>query len=211
MASKKNDEPLVVESEQDSIDDTRSSSSTGLVLPDQNLPGKLLLLPIFERPFFPAQVQPLVIDEEPWEETFSRLAKMDHHLLGLCYAGDQDDQANASPSDFADTGCVVRLHNVVRGNGKIQFIAQGMQRFRIDGWLSRTAPFAAEVSYPSERTRNTPEIKAYAMALIQAIKELIPLNPLVQRRAEEFSQSLQPERPLSSGRLCSGDHDGTRS
>ncbi len=81
MASKKNDEPLIVESEQDSIDDTLSSSSKGLVLPDQNLPNKLLLLPIFERPFFPAQVQPLVIDEEPWEETFSRLAKMDHHLF----------------------------------------------------------------------------------------------------------------------------------
>ena len=44
-----------------------------------------------------------------------------------------------------------------------------MQRFRIDGWLSKEAPFAAEVSYPSERTSNTPEIKAYAMALIQAL------------------------------------------
>ncbi len=186
MASKKKDEPQFVESENDSVDDTHSSSSTGLVLPDQNLPGKLLLLPIFERPFFPAQVQPLVIDEEPWEETFSRLAKMDHHLLGLCYAGDQDDQANASPGDFADTGCVVRLHNVVRGNGKIQFIAQGMQRFRIDGWLSKSAPFAAEVSYPAERTRNTPEIKAYAMALIQAIKELIPLNPLYNEELKNF-------------------------
>ncbi len=186
MADNENDDSLVMES--DPVDDTAetSSSGTGLILPDQNLPGKLLLLPIFERPFFPAQVQPLVIDEDPWEETFSRLAKMDHHLLGLCYAGDQDEQANASPSDFADTGCVVRLHNVVRGNGKIQFIAQGMQRFRIDGWLSKQAPFAAEVSYPKEQARNTPEIKAYAMALIQAIKELIPLNPLYNEELKNF-------------------------
>lgn len=164
----------------------KTSSSTGLILPDQNLPSKLLLLPIFERPFFPAQVQPLVIDEDPWEETFSRLAKMDHHLLGLCYAGDKDDQVAALPIDFADTGCVVRLHNVVRGNGKIQFIAQGLQRFRINKWLSEQAPFAAEVSYPKERARNTPEIKAYAMALIQAIKELIPLNPLYNEELKNF-------------------------
>lgn len=185
MAQKKVEDSVIVESET-SDEGSHESPGTGLVIPDQSLPNKLLLLPIFERPFFPAQVQPLVIDEDPWEETFSRLAKMDHHLLGLCYAGEQDEQANASPADFADTGCAVRLHNVVRGNGKIQFIAQGMQRFRIDGWISKKAPFAAEVSYPDEKLRNTPEIKAYAMALIQAIKELIPLNPLYNEELKNF-------------------------
>ena len=186
MAMKENDDGVVVDVDDDSDNESLSSAKTNLVLPDQNLPDKLLLLPIFERPFFPAQVQPLVIDEDPWEETFTRLAKMDQHIIGLCYAGDQDEEANASSSDFADTGCVVRLHNVVRGNGKIQFIAQGMQRFRIDSWLSKEAPFAAKVTYPAERTGNTPEIKAYAMALIQAIKELIPLNPLYNEELKNF-------------------------
>ena len=186
MAMKENDDGVVVDVDEDSDNESLSSAKTNLVLPDQNLPDKLLLLPIFERPFFPAQVQPLVIDEDPWEETFTRLAKMDQHIIGLCYAGDQDEEANASSSDFADTGCVVRLHNVVRGNGKIQFIAQGMQRFRIDSWLSKEAPFAAKVTYPAERTGNTPEIKAYAMALIQAIKELIPLNPLYNEELKNF-------------------------
>ncbi|MFK7892469.1 MAG: endopeptidase La [Granulosicoccus sp.] len=184
---KKNDEDTVVVKKDDEYDSqSGKKSGTELVLPGQNLPGKLLLLPIFERPFFPAQVQPLVIDEEPWQETFARLAKIDHHLLGLCYAGDQDEHANPSTSEFALTGCVVRLHNVVRGNGKIQFIAQGMQRFRIEAWLSEKAPFAAEVSYPADRPRNTAEIKAYAMALIQAIKELIPLNPLYNEELKNF-------------------------
>lgn len=186
MTAQKRDDSVVLESESNDAGDAPTSPSTGLILPDQNLPTKLLLLPIFERPFFPAQVQPLVIDEALWEETFNRLAKMDHHFLGLCYAGDQEDQSSAAPDDFADTGCVVRLHNVVRGNGKIQFIAQGMQRFRIDGWISKKAPFAAEVSYPGEKSKNTQEVKAYAMALIQSIKELIPLNPLYNEELKNF-------------------------
>ncbi|MFK7993719.1 MAG: endopeptidase La [Granulosicoccus sp.] len=185
MARKKRDETIVVEPTSDE-EGGNHTSGTELVIPEQNLPDNLLLLPIFERPFFPAQVQPLVIDEAPWEETFSQLSKMDHHLLGLCYAGDHDEQDNASPSDFAKTGCVVRLHNVVRSNGKIQFIAQGMQRFVIDNWMNRKAPFAAKVSYPADRSRNTPEIKAYAMALIQSIKELIPLNPLYNEELKNF-------------------------
>jgi len=175
------------ESEPDTgLGDERPSSATGLILPEQNLPSKLLLLPIFERPFFPAQVQPLVIDEAPWKETFERLARMKQQHLGLVYAGDQEESSDVAPGDFAATGCVVRLHNVVGANDKIQFIAQGMQRFRIDGWLSKSAPYAAEVSYPAERSGSTPEIKAYAMALIQSIKELIPLNPLYNEELKNF-------------------------
>jgi len=185
MARKKREDTVVVEPSKES-DAHPDGVGTELALPTQNLPDKLLLLPIFERPFFPAQVQPLVIEESPWEETFSRLSNMDHHLLGLCYAGENDEQDNASPEDFSLTGCVVRLHNVVRSNGKIQFIAQGMQRFRINDWISRKAPFAASVSYPTDQVRNTPEIKAYAMALIQAIKELIPLNPLYNEELKNF-------------------------
>ena len=182
-------------------DEAETSSQDGtqrgraLVLPDQNLPSKLLLLPIFERPFFPAQVQPLVIDEAPWKDTFERLAKMKQHLLGLVYAGEREDSGEAEPGDFASTGCVVRLHNVVGANDKIQFIAQGMQRFNIDGWLSKKAPFAAEVSYPVERSGSTPEIKAYAMALIQAIKELIPLNPLYNEELKNFLNHFNLNEP----------------
>jgi len=162
-----------------------SSSDTSLVLAEQNLPEQLLLLPIFERPFFPAQVQPLVVDQEPWKETFEQLSNMNAHLLGLSYAGDTEG-ATTDPENFSKIGCVVRLHNVVASNGKIQFIAQGLQRFKIKDWINTEPPYAAHVSYPKEESGNTPEIKAYAMALIQAIKELIPLNPLYNEELKNF-------------------------
>lgn len=37
------------------------------------LPERIYLLPIHNRPFFPAQVQPLVINRERWEETMRRV------------------------------------------------------------------------------------------------------------------------------------------
>ena len=184
----------VVFDELETEPDVTTDEKTGLILPEQNLPEKLMLLPIFERPFFPAQVQPLVIDEDPWQETFSRLAKMDNHLLGLCYAGDQEN-AKATTDDFSNIGCIVRLHNVVGNNGKIQFIAQGLQRFKIESWISYEPPFSATVSYPAERTGKTPEIKAYAMALIQAIKELIPLNPLYNEELKNFLNHFNLNEP----------------
>lgn len=195
--AKKKIESDIVEADQH-VDDpmgTKGSSETGLILPNQNLPNRLLLLPIFERPFFPAQVQPLVVDEEPWADTFAKLQKMNQHLLGLSYAGDNDSAADTTPAEFARIGCVVRLHNVVHGNGKIQFIAQGLQRFRIAKWLQKEPPFAAEVSYPNEPVNGKQEIKAYAMALIQAIKELIPLNPLYNEELKNFLNHFNLNEP----------------
>jgi len=198
MNNNDNDETIVLDDTDESgIDeaiDTDFEQQTALILPDQNLPDRLLLLPIFERPFFPAQVQPLVIDEDPWQETFGSLAKMDSQLLGLCYAGDQEG-AKANPDDFAKIGCVVKLHNVVSSNGKIQFIAQGLQRFKLQEWISREPPFSATVSYPPEKVVKTPEIKAYAMALIQSIKELIPLNPLYNEELKNFLNHFNLNEP----------------
>jgi len=174
--------------------DNQEQQQTGLILPDQNLPDRLMLLPIFERPFFPAQVQPLIIDADPWQETFATLAKMDSHHLGLSYAGDQEG-GQAKTSDFAKIGCVIKLHNVVNSNGKIQFIAQGLQRFKIKNWINDEPPFAAEVSYPPDKTGKTPEIKAYAMALIQSIKELIPLNPLYNEELKNFLNHFNLNEP----------------
>ncbi len=193
-----NEAPIVLDSEEDEVEESEPSNEdtpkTGLILPDQNLPDHLLLLPIFERPFFPAQVQPLVIDEEPWQETFASLAKMKNSMLGLCYAGDQES-AHVEADQFEKIGCVVKLHNVVSGNGKIQFIAQGLQRFQRKDWISDEPPFAAKVVYPPEKIVKTPEIKAYAMALIQSIKELIPLNPLYNEELKNFLNHFNLNEP----------------
>jgi len=193
----KNEKPNVVNDEGDpssELDAEAENSKQSLILPNQALPDHLLLLPIFERPFFPAQVQPLVIDEEPWEETFQRLQEMSSPLLGLSYAGESEG-ATTDTKDFSRMGCVVRMHNIVHGNGKIQFIAQGLQRFQLKGWLSKEPPYAAEVGYPEESPENTPEVKAYAMALIQAIKELIPLNPLYNEELKNFLNHFNLNEP----------------
>lgn len=57
----------------------------GLALPGQNLPDKVYIIPIHNRPFFPAQVLPVIVNEEPWAETLDLVAKSEHHSLALFY------------------------------------------------------------------------------------------------------------------------------
>jgi ATP-dependent Lon protease len=78
-----------------------------------------------------------------------------------------------------------------------QFLAQGLRRFRILRWLSDKAPYRVQVEYPrSQGDRDSDDVKAYAMAVLQAVKELLPLNPLYSEELKQYielqSQSAQP-------------------
>ena len=121
------------------------TGSTGLAIPDQRLPDKLYLLPVSNRPFFPAQVMPVVMDEAPWSETIERVSNTPHHAVSLFFV--DSPLAENGGLDFdrlPETGCAVRIHHAVREDGKIQFIAQGLTRVRITQWLSRKPPYLVE-------------------------------------------------------------------
>ena len=156
------------------------SSNTGLALPGQNLPDKVYIIPIHNRPFFPAQVLPVIVNEEPWAETLELVSKSDHHSLALFFMDTPpEDPRHFDTSALPLYGTLVKVHHASRENGKLQFVAQGLTRVRIKTWLKHhRPPYLVEVEYPHQPSEPTDEVKAYGMALINAIKELLPLNPL---------------------------------
>ena len=160
------------------------------------LPDTLVLLPLPGRPFFPGQVQPVALNTEQWAETLEAVSEQGSGLLGLAYVGDMNP-ADASRGDFPEMGCVVRLHRPpLSPEGVAQFIAQGVKRFRIVRWLREDGPFIAQVEYPrSQGDRDSDEVKAYAMAIIAAIKELLPLNPLYSQELKQYIGNFNPNQP----------------
>lgn len=159
---------------------------------DARLPDKLLLLPLQARPFFPAQTMPIVIDEQRWSRTVEQVGNTSHHLVGLVLANNASDRMPTG-DDFASMGTVVRVHNAIRGEGKIQFIAEGLRRFEIKHITSNKAPFIAQVEYPPTEEPVTQEIRAYALAIINKIKELLPLNPLYKENVRAYLDRFNPD------------------
>ncbi len=176
--------------------DQAEPSSTSLALPNQRLPDRLYLLPINNRPFFPAQVMPVVVNEEPWSKTIDLVANTEHKALSLFYLEHPPKADGELSSDqLPATGCAVRIRHAVREDGKIQFIAQGLTRVRITQWLSRKPPYLVEVEYPDTADDERDEVRAYAMALINAIKELLPLNPLYSEELKNYLNRFSPNQP----------------
>ncbi len=165
-------------------------------LPAQTLPSTLYVLPLTEKPFFPAQSLPLVMNEGPWMETVQKIGETPHHLAGLVLVhGDFSDDAR--PDDFYATGTLVRMHHPLRADGKIQFIAEGMARFKVVEWIAGKAPYFARVEYLPETQHDTEneEIKAYALAILGSVKELLPLNPLYSEELKLFLNRFSPNQP----------------
>jgi len=159
------------------------------------LPDEVCLLPISERPFFPPQTLPILMNEENWRETIEHISENHKHLTGLVLVKNQSAE-DAKPEDFFKVGTLVKIHHPVLSSGKVQFIAEGIQRFRIKKWISKKPPFIVQVEYPKEPDySNSIELKAYAIAIINTLKELAPLNPLYSEELKFFLNRFDPNEP----------------
>ncbi|WP_085675202.1 MULTISPECIES: endopeptidase La [unclassified Pseudomonas] len=185
--------------EHSAVEQPAPQADTGhaLALPGQQLPDKVYVIPIHNRPFFPAQVLPVIVNEEPWAETLDLVAKTEHHSLALFFMDTPpEDHRHFDTSALPEYGTLVKVHHASRENGKLQFVAQGLTRVRIRTWLKHhRPPYLVEVEYPRQPAEPTDEVKAYGMALINAIKELLPLNPLYSEELKNYLNRFSPNDP----------------
>jgi len=177
------------------IVEDEAGNESGLIAAQSFAPDRIYLLPMSGRPFFPAQIQPLVVNGELWESTIARVENTDHRLIGLSYVPRNQQNNELTTGHFSKVGCVVRIHDIKRDGGQIQFVAQGLRRFAIEEFLSSEIPFLTRVSYPESEDTDRDKIRAYAMAIINTIKELLPLNPLYGEGLKDYLMRFNPNDP----------------
>ena len=171
-----------------------NENTGGQLVPQNVKPDILYLLPITGRPHMPAQVQPLVVNKKRWEETLRKASKDSQNLLGLSYLKEIKGKF-VYKKDFPEVGCIVRMMNVVDVQENIQFIAQGLDRFKIKKFLSDKPPFVVRVEYFEKFKENEDELKAYAIAIINAIKQLLSLNPMYSEALKQYLGMFSPDQP----------------
>ena len=128
-------------------------------LAHDQLPDELFVIPVNNRPFFPAQIQPLVLEADPWETTLDAIREHEGKLVGLAYTN-SDGRSLPKTDQITKIGCVARIHHIAKEGGKIQFIAQGIARFKMEEWRSDTPPYKAKVKYFKDSKETSDEIKA---------------------------------------------------
>ncbi|MEA3291684.1 MAG: LON peptidase substrate-binding domain-containing protein, partial [Pseudomonadota bacterium] len=177
------------------MDTPAESVASELARPEDLLPVIIPLLPIAQRPFFPGQVMPVVLNAGKWGDTIKQVHESAQGAVGLVYTGGVDPD-EVQPGDFRSLGTVCKVHQVQQHEDQLHVILAGLQRFRIEEWLSTKQPYAARVTYyPETEATETTEIKAYTTAIINVIKELLPLNPLYGEELKMFISHFGPNEP----------------
>lgn len=179
-------------------DDTAEKAALGntaIISYKDVLPSIIHILPLVNRPFFPHQVVPLILESAHWADTLRAVTESTHKLLGLVLSH-TDEIKEMNPDTFYKMGTACRLHRLAHAEDKIHVVVEGLQRFRIREWISRERPFVTRVRYyPQLRQDNSEEIKPYVLAIINTIKELLPLNPLYNEELKMFLERFGPDEP----------------
>ncbi|TDJ26734.1 MAG: endopeptidase La [Gammaproteobacteria bacterium] len=166
-----------------------------IIVPGEALPGLIYVIPQEQRPFFPGQVIPLVMEAKTWMPTLEAIREQKQEIVGLI-ASKKNRSNTAYPQDLYDMGTACRIHRVHREGAQLQVLLEGLRRFRVRQWVSTSPPLAVNVQYfPDRLDVHSEEEKAYAIAIINTIKELIPLNPLYGEELKVFLARSNPNEP----------------
>lgn len=175
-----------------------------LAKPDLTLPHDIFLLPVKERPFFPGQQLPVLLNRDSWDETYEAIKIGECNYIGLIFV-DTEDHHKAAPSEFSPIGTLVKINNPKVKEDYIQLIAEGICRFEIDNWISGSSPYRAQVSYPEDIVDGSKdEFKAYSLAIMNAFKELLPLNPLYSEELKFFLNRYSASEPSQLADFAAG-------
>ena len=156
-----------------------------LVLASQVLPEEIPIIPIRPRPFFPGLPIPMEINAE-------RIPLLQHAVevtsktLGLVLV--RDLKGEDKPDNLRRVGVAAKILQAFQPNSETAHILVNcIARFTIEE--ATEAPFGLVARVRHHREPEyvvNEELKAYALALISALKELIQLNPLQSEAIKMF-------------------------
>lgn len=161
------------------------ASDKSLIVSTDLLPDDLLIIPLHDRPMFPKMMGPIVVDDPRIQRAIMKRGEREGPLyLGLLLTRPAEDAMPKRPEsveDFFNVGVVVRIVQATppKNGEPLQLMAQALERFEVQHLYQQDAVFFAGVTYLYEKKiENTEELKAYSVAIIDCIKELVTLNPL---------------------------------
>jgi ATP-dependent Lon protease len=178
---------------------TIGEQEEGLVLASDVLPATLPIVPLRPRPAFPGILVPMVLSGKDKLALAKQAMKSPSKAIGFVLVRDPDDED--SPANLHDIGVVGKVIKVLHTDeNSIHLLVNCLERFSIDEILVTDTGFLGQVTYhyAAELSVN-PELKAYSMAIISTLKELVQINPLY---SEEIKLFLNRQSMDDPGRLA---------
>ena len=154
-----------------------------LVVTEANVPDtlELAILPLQNTTLFPDTVVPLAVGRErSMRAVESSLATEEKFLACVTTRSEGVTGDEARYDDLYKVGTIVSIKRMMRNDGIMQLIVQGLERFRVIEWLHEQPFLKAKVEKLPELTRvDEEEIEALKRNIHQMIQQALALLPQV--------------------------------
>ena len=184
--------------------ESEKDTPKSLVVAKDLLPDDLMIIPLNDRPMFPKMMVPIFIDDPTMRQTVMKHVEKHTPLyFGLILLKPSEDGLARSPQsgdDFFKVGVAVRVVQVspYKPDEPLQIIAQALDRFDVVALLKKDSIYMGEVKYWKEQVEeHTEELKAYSVAIIDCIKELVNMNPLFKEGLSLLIEKINVSDPGS--------------
>lgn len=169
-----------------------------LVVAAEILPAALPLLPLRPRPVFPGVLLPMSVSGRQRVAAVRRAAETPSQTLGMVLVRDIDGEDG--PENLHRIGVVGKILKIAQMDDEnANFLINCLERFSIQKVMGTDQGLYAEVRYHyAPELSVNPELKAYSMAIISALKELVQINPLYSEEIKLFLNRSSMDDP---GRL----------
>ncbi len=158
----------------------------GLVVAREILPPLLSILPLSNQPLFPGLIVPLVYEGEEMIHVFREIAKADEQYVGLILV--RDEEAPFSTENLFEVGVAAKILKAVEiADHGLHIVVECIERIKANDFTSGPPHIRARVKYHAETSyADNIELKAYTVAIINTIKELLKHNPLHEEELRLF-------------------------
>ncbi len=180
------DESIEYEIEIETDTDVTAIPDDGLVLARDTLPGMLPIVPLRPRPAFPGVIIPLTVNGRERVETIQQAMDSPSQTIGLVMVEELDE--DDAPGNLHKVGVAAKILKLIHAEEEsAHVLVNSLERFVIEQVSERKGIIYAEVDYPSpEVDVDNAELKAYSMAIIATLKELVQINPLYSEEIKLF-------------------------
>ena len=157
--------------------ETSEAEDKSIIIASDLFPEQLLIVPLYDRPLFPKMMLPVIISDEELEQHMMKVMKDSLKYIGLVFSFRENEEDEGK---LSETGVVAKIVQASKqANAPLQVVVQVMERFEIVKLHKEKPVIQARVRYWYDSDPGSEEeLKAYSVSIINAIKELVQLNPL---------------------------------
>jgi ATP-dependent Lon protease len=178
------------------MNDTPTVETKHLILPSEILPEIIPIIPISQRPLFPGMMIPLVLTGDSMMNVTREIYDSEQKIGGVVLISNQHEGPIIS-EDLYKVGVTIKILKVVPMDEKtIQIMINVLRRFKLNQVVHDEPTIRWRVTHHREEDYSkSEEMKAYSMAIVSAVKELIKSNSLFQEELRLFLNRFTVEDP----------------